>query len=74
MFLEFLDRPHRDALKIVFFWERYHIGIQAGWENHMFFNQNQFIRFTDSNAQASFFANQGDLTLQGFSARVRFDF
>lgn len=54
--------------------ERYHIGIQAGWEQHLFFGQNQFIRFSDGTAQASFFANQGDLSLQGFSAQMRFDF
>lgn len=58
----------------LFYDDRYHVGIQAGWEHHMFFGQNQFIRFTDANAQASFFADQGDLTLHGFSARVRFDF
>ncbi len=54
--------------------ERYHIGVAAGWEHHMFFGQNQFIRFTDFNAQGNFFTNQGDLTLQGFSIDVRFDF
>lgn len=54
--------------------DRYHFGIQAGWEHHMFFGQNQFIRFADADSQANFFANQGDLTLHGFSARVRFDF
>ncbi|HSX03964.1 MAG TPA: Lpg1974 family pore-forming outer membrane protein [Rhabdochlamydiaceae bacterium] len=54
--------------------ERYHVGVQAGWEHHMFFGQNQFIRFADDVAQASMFANQGDLSLQGFSLDVRFDF
>lgn len=54
--------------------ETYHLGIQAGWEHHMYFGQNQFIRFSASDAPGNFFANQGDLTLQGFSAQVRFDF
>jgi hypothetical protein len=54
--------------------ERYHVGVQAGWEHHMFFGQNQFIRFSDDVSQASFYANQGDLSLQGFSLDVRFDF
>ena len=54
--------------------ERYHIGIQVGWEQQMFYGQNQFTRFVDDTAMGAFVANQGDLTLQGYSARVRFDF
>ncbi len=54
--------------------ERYHVGVQAGWEHHMFFGQNQFVRFVDDLSQGVFVANQGDLSLQGFSLDVRFDF
>lgn len=52
----------------------YHVGLQIGWEHHMFFGQNQFMRFVDDNHPGVFASNQGDLTLQGFSLQVRFDF
>lgn len=54
--------------------DEYHLGIQAGWEHHYFFGQNQFMRFVDDANPALFTANQGDLSLQGFSMQVRFDF
>lgn len=55
--------------------ERYHLGFQAGWELHIFFGQNQFFKFYGAPAfPAEMIANQGDLTLQGLSAQVRFDF
>lgn len=54
--------------------ERYHIGVQLGWEQQMLYGQNQFMRFVDDTAMGVFVANQGDLTLQGYSARFRFDF
>jgi len=56
--------------------DRFHIGLQAGWEHLMFFGQNQFKRFYGmalSNAGA-FVANQGDLTIQGWTLSGRFDF
>lgn len=54
--------------------ERYHLGFQVGWEHHMFFGQNQFPKFPASNFPGMIIANQGDLSLQGVSAQVRFDF
>ena len=57
--------------------DRCHFGIQAGWEQLMFFGQNQFKHFlsNDSFSNAgSFFANQGDLTFQGWTLAVRLDF
>jgi hypothetical protein len=53
-----------------------HLGVQAGWENLMFFGQNQFRHFsgvTSDNAGASY-GNQGDLTIQGWTLAVRLDF
>jgi len=53
-----------------------HFGIQAGWEQLMFFGQNQFKQFvgtTPTNAGA-YVANQGDLTIQGWTISVRLDF
>lgn len=52
----------------------YHVGIQVGWEQHLLFGQNQFIRFVDDGNPGLFVSNQGDLALHGFSLQVRFDF
>lgn len=57
--------------------DRFHFSIQAGWENHIYFGQNQFLRFysnTTDNNLGGVFANQGDLTLQGWTLAARFDF
>lgn len=52
----------------------YHLGIQAGWEHHLLFGQNQFMRLINDANPGLFASNLGDLSLQGFSAQVRFDF
>ncbi len=54
--------------------DRFHFGIQAGWEHHVYFSQNQFPRFVDNIALGDFVANQGDLTFQGWTLSARFDF
>lgn len=54
--------------------ERVHFRIQAGWEHHIYFSQNQFVRFTDGTAICNFIGNQGDLTLQGWTLSARLDF
>ncbi|MBI3237035.1 MAG: hypothetical protein HYZ48_04980 [Chlamydiales bacterium] len=54
--------------------DRFHFGIQGGWEQHVYFGQNQFIRFVDHDALGNFVANQGDLTFQGWTLSARFDF
>ncbi len=54
--------------------DRFHFGIQAGWEHHIYFSQNQFPRFVDDTALGNFVANQGDLTFQGWTLSARFDF
>jgi hypothetical protein len=51
-----------------------HLGIQAGWENHVYFSQNQFPIFSDDFNLGKFFANQGDLSLEGWTFGVRLDF
>ncbi|MBX9924402.1 MAG: hypothetical protein K2Y01_09860 [Rhabdochlamydiaceae bacterium] len=53
-----------------------HFQIQAGWEQLMFFGQNQFSHFFgDSLTTAgNYFANQGDLSIQGLTLSTRFDF
>ncbi|MES2122544.1 MAG: Lpg1974 family pore-forming outer membrane protein [Chlamydiota bacterium] len=52
----------------------YHFSIKAGWEQHIFFEQNQFFRFLDPFFQGSIVSNQGDLMLQGWTAKARIDF
>ena len=54
--------------------DRYHLGLQVGWEHHVYFSQNQFPFFTDDVSLGSYVANQGDLTLQGWTFGARFDF
>ncbi len=50
------------------------ISVHAGWENHVYFSQNQFPNFCDDFNYGKFFANQGDLTLQGWTLGLRLDF
>lgn len=55
--------------------ERYHLGVQVGWEYHLFFGQNQFVKFpSDVSLPGVIVSSQNDLSLQGVSAQVRFDF
>jgi hypothetical protein len=54
--------------------ERLHFRIQTGWEHHVYFSQNQFVRFVDDSAIGDFVSNQGDLTLQGWTLSMRLDF
>lgn len=61
-------------------WETYfcdddfRLRLQAGWEQHMFFGQNQLVNFVDSFNQGKFVSNQGDLSLQGLTVSAQFDF
>lgn len=54
--------------------DRYHLGLQVGWEHHIYFSQNQFPKFTDDVSLGTFVVNQGDLTFQGWTFSARFDF
>ncbi len=56
--------------------DRCHFWLQAGWEHLMFFGQNQFQKFLGMNASSlgAFVANQGDLTIQGWTISARLDF
>ncbi len=46
--------------------DRYHIALQVGWEEQIWINQNQFDYYVEN--------RQGDLILQGVTAKARFDF
>jgi hypothetical protein len=48
--------------------DRIHLGLQAGWEDHIFFGQNQLF---DTDLLESF---NKDLTLQGLTVSARLDF
>ena len=54
--------------------DRLHFAVQLGWENLIFFGQNQFDRYVASLDPAMYVANQGDLTLQGYTLAFRLDF
>ncbi len=54
--------------------DRFHLGLQLGWEHHIYFSQNQFPTFVDDVSLGSFVSNQGDLTFQGWTFSARFDF
>lgn len=54
--------------------DRVHLGLQIGWEHHIYFSQNQFPIFTDDLSFGQFVSNQGDLTLQGWTFSARLDF
>lgn len=58
----------------MFYNDRFHLGLQLGWEHHVYFSQNQFPVFTDDVADGILVSNQGDLTFQGWTLAVRFDF
>lgn len=56
--------------------DRYHIRLQAGWEEHIFWGQNQLYNFIDTVAlnHGKMMNNNGDLTMQGFTLSARLDF
>jgi hypothetical protein len=58
----------------MFYNDRFHLGLEIGWENHVYFSQNQFPVFTSNNSLGSVVSNQGDLTFQGWTVGARLDF
>ena len=50
-----------------FYNNRFHIGVQAGWEEQIWWNQNQF-------SWDKAISQSGNLVLQGLTVRLRFDF
>ncbi len=53
----------------------FNLQIQGGWEHHMYFGMNQFpTRMLAATDQGKFWQNQGDLTMQGWTLSMRFDF
>lgn len=54
--------------------DRVKIVLQAGWEQHMYFSQNQMIHFVDGQSWGNFVQNQGDVDFQGWSAGLHLYF
>lgn len=57
--------------------DRYHIGLQAGWEEHIFWGQNQIYNFMDTSIpfrHGKMTTGNDDLTMQGFTFSARLDF
>jgi hypothetical protein len=54
--------------------DRYHLGVQFGWEHHMFWGQNQMWQFVNSNQPALHSNGNNELTTQGWTLAARFDF
>ncbi len=50
------------------------IALHAGWESHVYFDQNQFMYFADDINIGTNFTNQGNLNLQGWTIGAEFDF
>ncbi len=58
----------------MFYNDQFHLGLEVGWEHHVYFSQNQFPVFVNSVALGSAVSNQGDLAFQGWTFGARFDF
>ncbi|HSX03761.1 MAG TPA: Lpg1974 family pore-forming outer membrane protein [Rhabdochlamydiaceae bacterium] len=49
--------------------DQYHFAAEAGWEEQVWFSQNNFIRLPGTGS-----CHNGDLTFQGLTTKVRLDF
>ncbi|MBS0615308.1 MAG: autotransporter domain-containing protein [Verrucomicrobia bacterium] len=58
----------------LFYDDAYRIRFQLGWENHIFFDMNQNVRFVDGTSKGVFAGNRGNLSLNGVAFQARFDF
>ena len=50
--------------------DRYHLLIEAGWENLLFLGQNQLMRFVNQSNSGINVSGKGDLGIQGLSMRA----
>ena len=53
---------------------KYHLHLDAGWENSIFLGQNQLMRFTSTTYPGINNLVKGDLSLQGLTMRALFTF
>lgn len=54
--------------------DRYHLGVKLGWEFNVFFDQNQLFNFMSSTNPGSINFHNDDLSFQGITLGLRFDF
>lgn len=54
--------------------DAYHLLLEAGWENLLFLGQNQLMRFPNQNNPGINTTSNGDLSLEGLSARASLTF
>jgi hypothetical protein len=54
--------------------DRYLLAVHLGWDQILLFGQNALMRFVDPSFSGAFTSYQGDVSLQGASLGVRFDF
>lgn len=64
--------------------DRFHFGWNLGWESHIYFNQSRFLNFQSASSNGAASSPElaiysevqrgGDLTYQGWTAHVNFDF
>jgi len=54
--------------------DRFHLGVQFGWEHHMFWGQNQMWQFVDDTWQSKYSKGNDELSTQGWTLAARFDF
>ena len=54
--------------------DRFHLGLQLGWEHHMFFGQNQMWQMANTFQPAVHAKGNDELTTQGWTFAARFDF
>jgi hypothetical protein len=54
--------------------DKMNFSLSAGWEQHMYFSQGQFFRFTDVSNGGNFTRSGGDLSLQGAMISARLDY
>ena len=54
--------------------ERYHLAFSAGWEEQLWFDQNELNHLAQADNVVGFFKEHGDLGFSGLTVNVRFDF
>ena len=54
--------------------DRFHLGLKFGWEFNIFFDQNELFNFMSFNNPGAINFTKDDLTFQGLTVGVRFDF
>ena len=54
--------------------DRYHLGMKLGWELNLLFDHNLFMKLVSATAPGIFTQSDGDLSFQGLTFGLRFDF